>query len=270
MTRATVFVLLALGSHAPAPAQLRPPEPVPWQAFEVEDGFIEMGFGTLLDQKAALAGTEGRLHELAAFRAVWRLGRVALELAGTPVRLFDDESTFAAPAPGTRAPDGERRTDAGDFRVATTVLLTGFEGPLAGALRFGTRLPTTDNRVGLERDRTDFFAVFGGRFRHRRLRLAAEAGLGIHGTRDPDFEQVDPILYGGGVSYHVGRWRSSMVLTGRHDTRGGEDKRGNEDQSELRFGVRFGQSRWVGLTLIAGLAEFSPSAGFFLGGGAAF
>src|SRR5690606_36584954 len=107
--------------------------------------------------------------------------------------------------------------DAGDVLVSTMVLLTPPERDVSAILRFGTRLPTTDNTVGLDRDRTDFFALLGGRLKTRQLYLAGEAGIGINGTHDPNYEQSDMLLYSVTAWYLHGLISPRITLVGHMD-----------------------------------------------------
>src|SRR5262245_54555033 len=145
----------------PLSAQLRPLEPLPWDVLgQPATLHVSARSGWFDAQRASLAGTVGRLIELGEVRAVVRAGRVLLEFAGTPQRIFEDDSVFAAPAGGAEAPPvNRRRHDSGDYRVSTVIPL--FDRRVQAVLRFGTRLPTTDNRIGLDRDQTDFFALVG-------------------------------------------------------------------------------------------------------------
>ena len=158
-------------------------------------GSVELGGSRLFDQRASLAGTSGVLTELANFSIALRMGRVAVEAAGTGQRLFRDESRFASAYPDVASPTDNRRRDSGDYRISTAVRLTPDAYPITGVLRFGTRLPTTDNTTGLDRDATDFFATAGASGSRGALVLSAEAGLGIHSTRESGFEQDDLFLY---------------------------------------------------------------------------
>lgn len=265
---------LALGAAAATPgaAQLRPLEPVAWEAFdEGRSWLITAGVGVHAGQRASLAGTEGTLWELGNFQATWRTGRVALEAAGTVRRSLRERSRFAEPFGGPRADDGPRRTDSGDYRLLTTVLLTPpEESHTALALRFGTRLPTTDNRVGLDRDQTDFFGLAAGRLVRRHLTLAAETGVGIYGTRVPTFEQSDLLIYAMSGTLGAGRLQPSLSLLGQRDLSAGSQLRGTEDLAELRAGLRLGDTRrWVQLHALTGLARFSPRHGLLLSAGTA-
>lgn len=262
------MALLLLLGVAPASAQLRPLGPVDWEVF---DGATlvaaSIGGGILHDQRASLAGTEGRLVEIGNFSVAVRSGRIAIEAAGTMLWLFDDRSTFADPWGGALPPVGERRRDVGDFRVSTLVLLTKPERPSGLLLRFGTRLPTTDNEVGLERDRTDFFALLGGRLRLDRVELAGEAGVGINGTHDARLEQSDVLMYTAKAAYHGGLITPSVALVGHLDGMAGLAIRGNEELAEVRMGARVGRRIWGEAQVVRGFQPFSPSNGFVVSAG---
>jgi hypothetical protein len=256
---------LLVGSPSRASGQLRPLHPLDWEIFAAEHvASARLGGGILMDQRASLAGTQGELLELGDFSLAVRSGRIAVEVAGTVLRLFEDQETFATPWGGARESSGARRRDSGDFRVTTTVLLTHPGQPASAVLRFGTRLPTTDNEVGLERDRTDFFALLGGRLSSGGFMLAGEAGMGINGTHDPQLEQSDVLMYSATVGY---TWRSvspRASLVGHFDGMSGLTIRGNEELAELRVGSRVGGELWVEADLVYGLQPFSPRTGVLL------
>ena len=242
--------------------QLRPLPPLEWGLFDSDRvATARIGAGVLLDQRASLAGTEGRLIELGEFSVGVRSGRMAMEISGTILRLFDDRTVFAEPYGGAREPAGTRRRDAGDFRVATIVMLTPIESDASVALRFGTRLPTTDNEIGLERDRTDFFALLAGRLQRGGFWLGGEAGVGINGTHDPDLEQSDVLMYSV-TAAHESDWFSPQVsLVGHMDGMTGWALRGNEELAEVRVGARVGREVWAQLEAVHGLVPFSPRLG---------
>jgi hypothetical protein len=212
-------------------------------------------------QRASLAGTKGLLIELGSFRATWGLGRVGVEFAGTALRLFDERSVFADPALDVVPAVGTRRRDVGDYRVSTVVQLTPEHSRRGAALRFGVRLPTTDNLQGLDRDQTDFFAFLAGRVGHDALDVGGELGLGIFGTRDRWNEQVDPLLFALSARYDMGAARAVLELAGHHDTRAGPDRRGNEDLGEARLGLEAGHARWIHVALVRGWTSSSPDLG---------
>ena len=227
----------------------------------------QVGAGWLRDQRASLAGTQGTLVEAGNFRAFWRTGRVVLEAGGTVQRFFDEESRFAPPEPEVDADDDGERRDAGDYRVLTIVRLTNEGAPVAAALRFGARLPTTDNTVGLDRDATDFFATIGGRAVRGRAAVQAEAGVGIFGTRETDFEQDDLLIYAVRAEYAAGPIQPMLTILGQQVGTGHEEIRGNESLGEVRAGVRVGGRRWVMAEAVMGYTDFSPGLGVLVSAG---
>jgi hypothetical protein len=245
-------------------AQLRPLEPLDWAVFDAGVTLTAgVGIGTYLRQELSFAGTEGRLVELGEYHLSWRSGRVVLEGRGTLHRVFDDRRRTREPTANVQVPFGERRRDAGDHLALTTVRLTPEERPLLAVVRFGTRLPTTDDRTGLERDMTDFLATVGARRDVGTWRVWGETGVGIHGTRDPDFEQVDHLLYMLGVEYR--RERHSLALTALGQTfPAAWEIRGNEDLGEARLVLRTGGRLGMEIGAVRGYTRFSPERGFFV------
>ena len=263
--------MLAALALAPtqARAQLRPLDPAEWRAFvEAPEVWVEAGGGAFRGQRASLAGTEGSLVEAGNFRAVWRTGRVVLEAGGTVQRFFEDEERFAEADPAVTEA-GPGRQDSGDYRVSTLLRLTPERARVLAILRFGTRIPTTDNRVGLDRDATDFFALVGARATRGGASLAAETGVTINTTRRPDFEQDDLILYIVRAEYDRLPVVPSLTITGQQVGTGHREIRGNESLGEARLGVRFGRRRWIRVEGVAGLTRFSPEAGVLVSAGIA-
>ncbi len=242
---------------------------------------MEGGVGVYEDQRASLAGVRGRLVEVGRVRLLWRMDRVAFEASGVVWRRLERPRAFAEPVGdgggaaagrggGDRGGTGDGPLgDVGDFLLATIVTLAG-DGDERVFLRFGTRLPTTDDRVGLERDRTDFFALVGGQLVRGVLAVTAESGLGIHGARGSVYDQVDVWLYSATVEYQKGALTSSVAIVGQADGLSGPPVRGNEDLREVRLGARIGGGRWLRVVAVRGLADFSPRLGVELALGAAF
>ncbi len=252
-------------------AQLRPLEPIQGRLFTERATWSgEIGVSRLVDQRASLAGKTGNLWEAGNFALAWRTGRVVLEAAGTAQRFFRETSTFAAPYPDVEPASDGRRHDSGDYRLSTTVRLTPGAWPVDGFVRFGTRLPTTDNTTGLDRDVVDFFATIGAMRASGLLRVAVEAGLGIHSTREDEFEQDDLLLYSGRVEYERGSFIPSITVIGQKHGTAHSEIRGVEDLGELRLGLRAGNRRWVRLEFVKGYETFSPSYGFVLTAGLLF
>lgn len=269
---ARTLVVLAFSALAPteAGAQLRPLDPVDFQAFHGAPVRVQVGGGFFLDQHASLAGTRGTLWEVGEFRATIRTGRMVMELGGTVQRLFRDDEVLFPPF-GDAAPptDNGHRHDAGDYRVGAVVRLTPDASSTLATLRFGTRLPTTDNRVGLDRDAIDFYTTLAAHHHFGAFALAVEAGLGINGTRVTTYEQADVLLYAMTAEMTAGRIAPFLSVMGQQDFQE-FPIRGNEDLSELRAGLRAGRTRWVNVAWVRGLTEYSPSNGLQLGFGMSF
>jgi hypothetical protein len=257
-----VLALLVFGClPRPGAAQLRPLDPMGWPTFEQPGGTFVVGAGFYTGQRVSLAGVEGRLAELGAFQVTWAYERVAVRLGGTLFRLFDDQHVFAEPYGDARPPDGTTRRDAGDIRVSTIIRLTAEEARVGVAFRFGTRLPTTDNREGLGRDQADFFATLGVHFHEGPMAVSIEGGAGVNGTREVRHEQVDPILFAASFIYEGGLVRPLVELTGQHDPRSSRDRRGNENIGDVRVGALIGGDRWIKITGARGWTSFSPDFG---------
>lgn len=260
-----VAVTIAAG---PLGAQLRPLEPVQWRLLETGETFAaELGFSRFSGQRASLAGTRGDLWELGNFGVAWRTGRVVLAAEGTAQRRFRERSRFAAPYPDVDAADDGRRHDSGDYRVSTTVRLTAERNPWLGIVRFGARLPTTDNSTGLDRDAVDFFAMLGGARSLGRVSIQAETGLGIHTTRETRFEQEDLFLYSVRGEYRGFAITPSIAILGQLHGTTHSAIRGVENLGELRVGLRAGVQKWVRAEVVAGYETFSPSSGVIISAG---
>lgn len=261
------MVILAVAVPESAMSQLRPLSPIPWRMLsEPATLSAEIGLSRLNDQRASLAGTSGTLWELGNVAVAWRTGRVVLEVAGTGQRLFHEQERFAEPLSDVR-PSDDRRHDSGDYRISTVLRLTPDSWPAKAALRFGTRLPTTGNETGLDRDAVDFFATVGGSLAKRRFGVSADIGLGIHGTRESRFEQDDLFLYAARAEYRAPPITPSVELVGQKHGSAHRAIRGVEDLGELRLGLRWGSRRWLRVEVVKGYETFSPSAGLILTAG---
>lgn len=265
-----LLAVCASAFYNPASAQLRPLEPIDSDLIHGRARLsIHAGLSRLFDQRASLAGTTGDLWEIGSFGIGWRTGRVVLEASGIVQRFFRETSRFAEPFPEVEPADNGHRNDSGDYRLSTTVTITPVGWPVRGALRFGTRLPTTDNTTGLERDATDFFATIGASGARGALSLTGEIGLGIHTSREPRFEQEDVFLYAFRAERLGWRVSPSLALLGQLHGRAHAPIRGVEDLGEVRLGVKTAGNRWLRAELVKGFEEFSPSVGVIVSVGVA-
>jgi hypothetical protein len=227
----------------------------------------EIGAARLMDQRASLAGETGNLWEAGNFAFAWRTGRVILEAAGTAQRFFHETARFSDPYADVEPANDGRRHDSGDYRISTTVRLTPNRSPVDGVVRFGTRLPTTDNTTGLDRDALDFFATLGAMRSSGRVVVSGEAGLGIYSTREQRFEQDDLFLYAARIEYRTGPFIPSAAVIGQMHGTAHSETRGVEDLCEARIGLRAGTLRWLRLEYVRGYEKFSPSRGFIIAAG---
>jgi hypothetical protein len=265
------LTLVAICTAAvPVGAQLRPLEPFSWHIFE--DGITvaaDARISRYQGQRASLAGTKGDLWEVPTATVALVSGRFAIIASGTGKRFFQERQRFGPAYSGVIPSVNGRRDDSGDYTIGTAVRLTPSSAAIDALLRFGTRLPTTRNENGLERDATDFFATLVGRVRRSALSVSLEAGLGITGTRDASYEQDDLLLYDMRAEYGRGLVRPSLVVVGQaHPPTHLNERRGVEDLSELRLGVSIGGRTWLRLEGIKGLETFSPAYGLSVGVGA--
>lgn len=270
---AAIAVALLVAGSAPrtARAQLRPLEQADWRLIGGEGRVAgSVGAARLFDQRASLAGTTGDLWEAGNFSLAWRTGRVVLEAAGTGQRLFSENSRFTEAHPEVDPDADGNRHDSGDYRISTSVRLTPDGWPLVGAVRFGTRLPTTDNETGLDRDAVDFFATLGAAGSLRSLFVAAEAGLGIHSTREVRFEQEDVLLYSLRAELRGFRVVPSVGVLGQMHGTTHSAIRGVEDLGEVRAGLQAGTRYWLRLEAVKGYETFSPEAGVIVSIGSRF
>jgi hypothetical protein len=255
-------------ANSTAGAQLRPLEPFSWRVFDAGTVITaDARIAWYHEQRASLAGTEGDLWEFPTVSVAWRSGRIAILASGTGQRYFTEKERFAPPYFGVRPTSDGKRHDSGEYTIGTAVRVTPQGNHLEGVMRFGTRLPTTDNETGLDRDAIDFFATLAGRTHRGPLSFGLEAGLGINTTRDSVFEQDDLLLYAARLEYDRGMVGSSIVLVGQEHGPAHHEIRGAEDLSELRLGLRFGDRNWIRIEGIRGLVTFSPKYGVSLAAG---
>jgi hypothetical protein len=264
------LTLVVVGAAAdPVGAQLRPLEPFSWHIFQ--DGITiaaDARISRYQGQRASLAGTKGDLWEVPTAAVALVSGRFAIIASGTGRRFFQERLRFGPAYSGVLPAVNGRRDDSGDYTIGTAVRLTPSVAPVDALLRFGTRLPTTHNENGLERDATDFFATLVGRMRRSALSVSVEAGLGISGTRDSSYEQDDLLLYDMRAEYDRGVVRPSIVVVGQaHAPTHLKERRGVEDLSEVRLGVNIGGRTWLRLEGIKGFETFSPAYGLSIGVG---
>ena len=268
MTRLATVLTLGLGllvaAPRPAAGQLRPLDPADWRIFDRDTHLIlGIGSGILRDQPLSLAASRATLLELGSYRLLWRSGRFGLDISGVAIWRADEDSVTGTPAAGVGPATDGIRSDAGPLLIATILRLTPERWSTAVALRFGARIPTTSDESGLERDRTDWFALAGVRWKAGGWALAGETGVGINGARPSNYPQSDALLYSASVHRELGAVALFTSVTGQLDGLHGSVL-GNEDQAELRSGLRLGRRWWLQPTWVHGLSHAAPGNGLLL------
>ncbi|MBR9989448.1 MAG: SURF1 family protein [Gemmatimonadetes bacterium] len=252
---------------APARAQLRPVDPLEWRIFDDDIMLVGgAGAGVLWDQPAPLAGTRGTLLEIGTYSLTLRSARIAVQVGGTALWRLTENDTTAPPMEWVEPADGTR-VEPGPAFASTAFRMSPDAWPADIVLRFGATIATTSDESGLERDRTDFFALLSARYRRGALALTAENGVGIHGTVRTDLPQSDVWTYAFGASWTFRRAVLAADFIGRQD---GHPRviRGNEDQREIRAGFDLGRERWVRVRYVRGMAPAaSPAHGVLVSAG---
>lgn len=250
-----------------AAAQLRPLEPLEWRIFDDRVQFVGgIGAGMLSDQPATLAGTRGTLLEIGTYSLTIRSARIAIQAGGTALWHLAEHDTLDTPMEVVEPAQGAR-LEPGLAFISTALRMSRNAWPADLVLRFGATVPTTSNESGLERDRTDVFALISVRYRRGDVTLTAENGVGINGTVQRGLPQSDVWTYAFGATYAVHPFVLAADFVGRQD---GHTYviRGNEDQRELRAGFDVGGGRWLRVRYIRGMArEASPQHGLSVSAG---
>ena len=100
-----------------------------------------------------------------------------------------------------------------------------------------------------------------------RVAVQGEAGVGIFGTREREFEQDDLLIYALRAEYDAGAVIPMLTVLGQQVGSGHEEIRGNESLGEVRLGARAGGRRWLLAELVAGYMDFSPGVGVLVSAG---
>lgn len=263
------LLALALAPHLAA-AQLRPLDPLDWRIFDAGTNLVAGAGGSVLGRMVApLAGTRGVMTELGTYQLLWRTGRMGIEITGTALLRFHEDTVLFPPAANVEPAPGGVRQEPGPLHVGTLLRLTPERWPADVALRFGTHIPTTSDESGLERDRTDFYALVGARWRTGAWTLAGESGVGINGTRQPDYPQSDVWSYTLQLERRWARAALFAAIAGHQDGHSLVPPAGNEDQGELRAGLRLGRRWWLQSTYVHGFRGPAPKHGLLLAAGIA-
>jgi hypothetical protein len=100
-----------------------------------------------------------------------------------------------------------------------------------------------------------------------RIAVQGEAGIGIFGTREREFEQDDLLIYAVRAEYDGGRVQPMLTVLGQQVGTGHSEIRGNESLGEVRLGIRAGGRRWLLVEVVKGYTDFSPGLGVLVSAG---
>jgi hypothetical protein len=200
---------LALSGAASAQTSNRPLVTEVWDCLEPGQLRVEFGAEYLETPSVAYRFPEGSLLRAPVLGfTVGAAERVELQAEGVLHEWADPE-------------EGDEVDDYGDFFLwMKWAFFKAKRAPSLG-LRWGVKLPNSDDRTGLGKDRTDFFAHFIATKHFRRVSLHANAGLGILERVEGEAAQDDVILYGAAAVFGLdgkGRWFLSAEAAGHSGT----------------------------------------------------
>ncbi len=224
---------------------------------------IEFGFEFLQGQKYPLSGLEGDLTRIGVAGVHVGVGEYAeFQIAG----VIRDFLSVSQRKPPVIPPDfgGNSTSDFGDLILATKLKLAAEQGVRpAMAFKFAVQLPNASNESGLGTDTTKFFASLLLSKQIGKARLLANAGLAILPSPVQANSQADLITYGLAALVPL---HPKVNLVGEITGRGGEERLGNESQSQARIGLQLYAAglRWD-VAGVAGLEETDANSGFVFG-----
>ena len=170
------------------------------RARTVEDGHVlfDVGFEFLQDAVFPFSGLKGDLTNAGVIGARFGMGsRVEVQMLGTVRQFLNINQRFDAPGSGDLNVSGNSTSDFGNLNLATKVkLISGQQGRLVIASRFGVELPNTSNQKELGTDETNFFTQLLVEKRLNRVDLIWNVGLAILGDPEDAGAQDDLLTYG--------------------------------------------------------------------------
>ncbi len=256
-----VIPWLALGA-LPLSAQLRPLPLVQWE--EVESGYARCGLGYYDGQRASLAGISGDMLQLGECTVAFSVGGAQIRVADLVYRRLSTVTRFAEPAPDVVLQNETALRDFGDVTLET-VIPVGLPGAFSGGFRFGSRIPSSDNRIGLDRDQADIHLALMAGLNTTNRGVTAEAGVGINGVRSSRNEQQDVLIYALRGWLRTPRALLHTAMLGQRFWNHPVTQRGNENLNEFRMGARTTGTWWIELEGVRGTARHSPTYGLRLG-----
>ena len=237
------------------------------RARTVEEGhfLFDVGFEFLQDAVFRLSGLKGDLTNASVIGVRFGMGsRVEVQMLGTVRQFLNINERFDAPGSGDLNVSGNSTSDFGNLNLATKVkLISGQQGRLVIASRFGVELPNTSNQKGLGTDETNFFTQLLVEKRLKRVDLIGNVGLAILGDPEDAGAQDDLLTYGFAV---VAEATPRLNLLVEINGRTGPSGIGTEEQSRIRAGIQFEAGGLVwDLAGFWGLEDTDPNTGIIVG-----
>ena len=223
----------------------------------------QVGFDFLQDIDFPLSGLSGDLTSVGVVDLRLGVGKmVEVQLQGAVQHFLDVKKQGASFV-------SLSTHDTGDFSLITKVRIfpeTGRRPALA--MRFGFKMPNSNQARGIGTNSTDAFAAFILQKHFGKLNLFGNLGLAILQSPNAKFSQNDVLIYGGAFTYPLHRrFNVAGEVVGRHSTRTiNKDLTGTESRSQARFGFQIfaGGFQWD-VAGIAGLTKNDASTGFTFG-----
>ena len=237
------------------------------RARTVEDGHVlfDVGFEFLQDAVFPFSGLKGDLTNAAVIGTRFGMGsRVEVQMLWTVRQFLNINERFDAPGSGKLSLQGNSTSDFGNLNMATKVkLISGQQGRLVIASRFGVELPNTSNQKGLGTDETNFFTQLLVEKQLNRVDLIGNVGLAILGDPVDAGAQDDFLTYGFAV---VAEATPRLNLLAEINGRNGPSGIRIEEQSRIRAGIQFeaGGVTWD-LAGFWGLENTDPNTGIIVG-----
>jgi len=275
MSRLITLVVFSLTLACTASAQQRP---LLTEDIDITPaGSISISAGTdfLQNAKFPLSGLTGDLTRVGEIRI--RTGyasNVEVQMDGVIQEFLAIDSRSAAP-PIPLDIAGNSTNDFGDITTSVKIKLKNETRNLpAFGLKFGFKMPNSNEKKGIGTNQTDIFTKFiaqktfgktkGG---SSKFKIFGNLGLGIMTAPLEQFSQNDVLLYGlAGVFSVNDRINLVSEVNGRVSTQGGEAPLGTESQGQFRVGTQIKASGLqFDTAAIFGLTKFSPRSGITFG-----
>jgi len=265
-----LLVLFCLLAFLPLAAQNRPLQTSDAEILPPGTMRAEVGFDFLQDVNFPLSGLSGDLTSLGVIGVRMGVGKmVEVQLEGAVQNFLDVKKQGASFVPVLELTGPRSTHDTGDFSLSTKIRIFGDRGRWPSlAMRFGFRMPNSNQARGVGTNSTDVFALFILQKHFGKLNLFGNAGVAILQSPNAKFSQNDVLLYGGAFAYPLhrrlnvvgeaaGRYSSRKITTGLI---------GTESRSQARFGFQVfaGGFQWD-VAGIAGLAKDDARSGFTFG-----